>query len=87
MKTTSAIDIKGFVKTPENIWLLEETRSLRSRTYGALEDLDRILRTLVRHPNDTGYSKRLYEGIDESKSLLKNYESKLDKLYSIHPAG
>ena len=87
MKTTSAIDIKGLEKTPENIWLLAETRSLRRQTYDALEELERILCILVRHPNDTGYSKRLHDGIDESKILLKNYENKLDKLYNIHPAG
>ena len=87
MTTTSAIDIRGLEKTPENIWLLAETRSLRRLTYGALEELERILCTLVRHPNDTGYSKKLPERIDESKVLLKNYENKLDKLYEILPAG
>ena len=87
MKTTSAIDIKGLEKTPENIWLLAETRSFRRLTYGVLEDLQRILYTLVRHPNDTGYSKKLHEGVDECKVLLKDYEHKLDKLYEILPAG
>ena len=79
MTTTSAIDIKGLEKTPENIWLLAETRSLRRLTYGALEELQRILCTLVRHPNDTGYSKKLPEKIDESKVLLNKATSRRNR--------
>ena len=85
--TTSAIDIKGLEKIPANHLLLAETRSVRRLMYGALEELQRILRTLVRHPNDTFYSRKLYCKIDESKVMLTNYEHKLDKLYSILPDG
>merc|ERR1711891_118179 len=66
---------------------LAETRSIRRLMYGALEELQRILCTLVCHPNDTGYSRKLYDKIDESKVLLTNYEHKLDKLYNILPGG
>ena len=85
--TTSSIDITGLEKIPANLLLLAETRSVRRLMYGALEELQGTLRILVRHPNDTFYSKKLYCKIDESEVMLTNYEHKLDKLYSILPDG
>ena len=70
-------------KIPKNIFLLAETRSARGRFYEAIEEVEHLLRILINKPIDPYFKNKLCSQIDAGKTVLAEYQHKLNELVSI----
>ena len=70
-------------KIPKNIFLLAETRSARGRFYEAIEEVEHLLRILINKPINPYFKNKLCSQIDAGKTVLAEYQHKLNELVSI----
>ena len=69
-------------KIPKNLFLLVETQSARKRFYDAIEEVKYFLR--MRNKSiDPYFKNKLYSQIDAGKTVLAEYQHKLNELVSI----
>ena len=81
------------LKNPQNLFLLAEARGSKTALHDAIQEVDRVLRTLEQAGHDglptcmiPSFIDRLSDKIGASKAILTKCQGKLDELVNIYSA-